>query len=209
MEGYIKVEGKDQKTPKFKILFNGSDTSNNKEGFFAFTPPERHETYSIVICSAIERNYEGVNTIDSISLPPGKRSRVVTISSTESEDGSHQIISDVYQEKSDGSLRHTTPLIDGRKTIDPEKTIILLLDPQHVSRIEPWNITLPDGFIKLPRIVLKNKSSDTTSALSTETLEQASAKSLLAALDMAPFHEPCKGSKRKIAKGKIKLAVIP
>ncbi len=200
LKGCIKIDGEDHKVPEIAILFNGSIMKSNREGLFAFPLAGQNSIYKIVICKSLDQNFENANTIETISLPEGQRSRIITLNCLESEDGSLICESETCTEQSDGSLSCKARRPNEAKSINTQNSIILLIDPDHVERIEPWNVKLADNFTKLPRIVLKNKSKKELSA--------ASAESLLYALDIKPFHEPIKGKKRRLSDGKVKLAVL-
>ena len=201
MQGCIKVDGNDQKVPEIRILFNGMETKNNREGLFAFPMARAHDTYKIIICQSLDQNFETANTIQTVSLPEEQRSRIITLNCLESGDGSLLCESDTCTEENDGSLSCQARKPLQARSIDTQNAIILLIDPELIERIEPWNVKLASNFTKLPRIVLKNKPR--------AELVQASAASLLASLDVKPFHELITGKKRRINDGKVKIAIIP
>lgn len=208
LQGCITVDtrnsqaGESQRVPEITVLFNGMQQKSNREGLFAFPLTNQSNSYKIVICKALDQNFENANTISGISLPAQHRSRVITLNCEGSEDGSLICQSETCTEKSDGTLSCQARKPDQAHSITTENSIILLIDPEHIERIEPWNVTLASNFVKLPRIVLKKKSR--------QDFNKVSAESILYALDVKPFHEPASGKKRTITKntGNIKIAVL-
>ncbi len=205
LKGYITVNGSDNhEIPKLSIIFNGTHAISNSDGFFAF-PITQHKTdvYKLVIAKTLDQNFQNANTIEDVSIPEGKRSRIITLNCQGSEDGSFMCESEVCTEQSDGSLSCQAEKPSKANSISTHNSIIILIDPEMIERIENWHHTvkLADNFVQLPRIVLKNRSK--------KELSTASAESLLYALDIKPFHEPIAGKKRHLTAGKIKQAILP
>ena len=91
--------------------------------------------------------------------------------------------------------------LNHKNFVIPKNSIIVLVDPKYVEKIEDWNINLPDNFIKLPRIVLK-------STIECDKLKRISAKSLLC-LEDSVFHERIgrKHSSPDVKNSKVKVTL--
>lgn len=200
LQGCIYVEGNENsKVPELTLIFNGMHTTT-KNGFFSIRVHDRSvENYKLVICKALQQNFEQANTLKEVALPANRRCEIISLV-CKKEDSSLQCSSQDCEEAADGVLTcKARDLPEGQK-IDEENTIIVCIDPKYVERLEPWNIKLAENFIKLPRIVLK-KNTD-------KELAQISAKSLLYSLDAQTFHEPIERKTQVIENGKVVLSLV-
>ncbi len=177
MRGCIKAETLTaDKMPQFRVLFAGKETMTNTEGFFSMPLEQQIYRYSLLICKNIKQNFVKTNTIRNVSMVPTDDYRYYEFEKTPQS----------------STWRQQEKRLDLERPIAPEGCVIILLDPAHVSRIEPWRIDLSTQTVKLPAIVLKQE-------VSTSTLATASAESLLCSLDEKPFHETVKEEVMQLA----------
>ena len=177
MRGCIKAEVVSaDKMPQFRVLFAGKETMTNTEGLFTIPLDEAVKQYSLLICKNIKQNFVRTNTIRNVCMAPDDNYRYY-----EFEKMPHG-----------GVWRQQEKRLDTERPIAPEGCVIVLLDPEHVSRVEPWRLELGAKTIKLPAIVLKQE-------VNTSMLASASARSLLCSLDEKPFHETVKQEVKQLA----------
>ncbi len=178
LRGCIKVKGSVDKVPQIRILFEGRETVSNSEGFFSFPVDEQNiEKYSFVICKRIKQNFDKTNTLKHISALGNKEYRYYSFKKGTGGFG--------------GWLQRRKNL-NTKKFVLPQRSVIILLDPEHVESVETWNVELSNNILKLPMIVIKNDES-------LKKLQRRSAKSLLYSLDTRPFHESIKEAVKKPA----------
>lgn len=177
MRGCIKAEVVSaDKMPQFRVLFSGKETMTNTEGFFSIPLDEKITRYSMLICKNIKQNFVKTNTVRNVCMAHDDNYRYYEFEKMPHGDTWRQ------QEKR----------LDLERPIAPEGCVIVLLDPAHVSRVEPWRVELDQKTVKLPAIVLKQE-------VSTSMLATASARSLLCSLDEKPFHETVKEEVKQLA----------
>lgn len=177
MRGCIKSEvvSADQ-MPQFRVLFAGKETMTNTEGFFSMPLEQQIHRYSLLICKNVKQNFVKTNTVRNVCMAPSDDYRYYEFEKTPQS----------------STWRQQEKRLDLERPIAPEGCVIVLLDPAHVSRIEPWRIDFAAQTVKLPAIVLKQE-------VSTSTLASASAMSLLCSLDEKPFHETVKEEVKQLA----------
>ena len=177
MRGCIKSEVVSaDKMPQFRVLFAGKETMTNTEGFFSMPLDEQINRYSLLICKNVKQNFVKTNTVRNVCMAPADDYRYYEFEKTPQS----------------SSWRQQEKRLDLERPIAPEGCVIVLLDPAHVSRIEPWRIELAAQTVKLPAIVLKQE-------VSSSLLASASAQSLLCSLDEKPFHETVKEEVKQLA----------
>ena len=170
LRGCLRIDDFDEKIPEFRLCFKGKEVISNSEGFYSIPlGDEKPEYLSLVICRAFKQHFDKANTIKNVELIPDKDYKFYTI-------------------KKNGcgtTWVHQEATIDNKKFIIPENSLIVLIPPKYVDRVEPWNLKLASNSIPLPTIVLKKDFLG-------KQLERTSAKSLLYSLDKTAFHEPIK-----------------
>jgi hypothetical protein len=168
IKGNIKIEGQPDNMPQFRILFNGKETLSDKEGMFTIPldPGVALSNYSLLICQNIRQNFDKTNTVRNVGVQPTSDYRYFEC-----------------ERASWGNVwLHVEKKLSNEQYAAPERTLIVLLDPQYFDHIETWRIHLPPSVIKLPVVTLKK-------TISSSQLAHASARSVLESLDATPFHE--------------------
>lgn len=170
LRGCIRIDNYDEKIPEFRICFNGKETISNGEGFYSIPlGDEEFSTFSLVICRTFTQQFDKTNTIKSVALIPDKDYKCYTFTKRGGSD----------------SWTDQATNIDSKNFVIPPNSVIVLIPPKYIERLEAWETKLPSNYIKLPAIVLKKD-------VAGKSLERISAKSLLYSLDKTVFHEPIK-----------------
>ncbi len=186
MRGCIKAEATSaDKMPEFRVLFAGKETMSNREGFYSIPLEDSVKQYSMLICKNIKQNFVKTNTVRNVCMAPDDNYRYYE-----------------FEKMPHGrDWRQQEKRLDLERPIAPERCVIVLIDPDHVSRIEPWRLELGAKTIKLPAIVLKQE-------VNTSRLASASARSLLCSLDEKPFHETVKEEVKQLAQNSKVLVAL-
>ena len=181
LRGYIKIAGDEKKIPEFKIYYQGMETTNNSEGFFSFPLQEgKPKNLSLIIGKKVSPEFEKTNTIKNLNVKDNKRHQAFSLKQTSAENyGSLS-----WEEKK---------LEDKNLSIDPD-SVVILVDPKYVERLEKWSTPLASEDVQLPKIILKGSNN--------EKLQRASRKSLLYSLDSKPFHENISKRTQRMKDGK-------
>jgi len=188
IRGCIKLQNNLGKIPRFRILFDGKETMSNNEGFFSIPLDDSNiKHFSLIICKSVQQNFDQTNTIKNVSIPVKEKYRHFVFSRFGNRD----------------SWDQRENVIKSKKNfVLPPNCVVVLLDPDHVQDVEPWNIALSEDVIKLPALVLKNDTNP-------HTLATASARSLLESLDTTPFHQPVQEATRNVAhNAKVQVSVM-
>lgn len=166
MKGRITMDAYMEKIPQFRVICDGKETTSDSEGFFTMPLDFKElQEFSLIICKDVKHNFDRTNTIKHVSTIPSKDYRYFTFTRMSWGNRWQQ------QEKK----------FNKQKQIVPDRSIIVLIDPKSIERIDPWQIDLPENIIKLPIIVLKKDSH-----------AKASAYSILRSLNDTTFHESVK-----------------
>ncbi len=185
IRGMIRLPDASKKIPEFRILFAGKETLSNREGFFSVPVDDQDlEKYALVFCSTVNQTFDKKNTLKNIRIAPNTRYRYFSFKKNTWGNTWQQ------QEKR----------IDKRNRIIPNRSIIVLINPTYIDKIQPWNIDLPTNIVKLPTILLKE-------SISTKKIARASAKSLLHSLDTTIFHEPIKEEVQQTPNPKVAISL--
>ena len=193
LRGRIKLDGDDNaKTPQFRVLFAGKETMSNNEGFFSVPLDENLRKFSLLLCRSVKQHFEKTNTVKEVGVVPESDYYYVE-----------------FEKLGYGDLwRQQVLRLDAEKpVISEESSVIVLVDPSYVNRLEPWKIEVPSGTVKLPMIVLRQD-------IDLKTLGMESARSLLgSSMEAKLFHEPIKEEVRQVAqnnnaKGSIVVSVV-
>lgn len=181
LRGYIKMSGDEKKIPEFKIYYQGMETTNNSEGFFSFPLQEgKPKKISLIIGKKVSPEFEKTNTIKNLNVKENKRHQAFSLKQT--------------TEGNFGSLSWEEVKLDNDNlSIDPD-SVVVLVDPKYVDRLERWSTPLASGDVQLPKIILKNDNK--------KKLQRASRKSLLYSLDSKPFHENISKRTQNMKSGK-------
>lgn len=175
IRGCIKIEGSSDPLPEYRVLFDGKETMSNAEGFFSFpleNTPEKK--YRLVICKEIKQHFDKFNTLKSMSLSPALTYNYFSLKKNNWTGGW-----DTKEKK-----------LTKRNYVVPEHSVVVLIAPKYIERVDVWTAQLPANSIKLPCIVLKKN-------IDHKKLARASAKSLLKSLDSTSFHEPVVQANKK------------
>lgn len=181
LKGLIQAPENINELPRIKILFAGQQTKIDSEGFYSF-PLEKSSSLSecnLLICNQINSNFNGINTIENLSINPHKKHRFFSLKKIELKDNKYK------WNWSEQTLQQNDFII-------PQNCIVVLIHPKYFERIDEWQIQLMDSFIGLPKIVLKNN-------ILNNKLTRTSAKSHLYTLDNQYFHETIKQESKKFA----------
>jgi len=193
--GYLKAPDSIEHVPPFRILFAGKSVVNNKEGIFTIKLAEDAKdinSFYLLFVGRIRQNFEKINTIENLAVDPAKHNRFFRIFRTASEENPHSF-SWHFEEENFSEKRFTSP----------ENCVVVVLNPAYVDHLEEWQVSLPDNYLKLPKIVLKDNVSDDVTpedeARGRYTLRRASAKSLMYTLDTLPWHEKTTTEKKEFS----------
>jgi hypothetical protein len=167
IKGCIKLQNWVDDIPEFRVLFEGEETLTDENGFFTLWADEGNlQKYRLIITRGIRHIVNKRNTLKNLQIIPDKNYLCYSFKKLGDDQGLW--------------VRESKKL-DHKNFIVPKNSIILLVDPKYVDRVEDWNICLAENIIKIPRIVLKSE-------IEMDRLKRLSAKSLLY-LDDSVFHE--------------------
>jgi len=177
LKGLIQAPEHIKTLSPIRIFFAGNQTSNNNEGFFSF-PIENSNLNKcyFLICNQIIQNFDGVNTIESLSINSIIKHRFFSLKKILLKDDNYKW---EWKEKSLGK----------KNFVIPPNCIVFLIHPKYVEKLDEWKIKLMNQFIALPKIVLKSN-------VSAKNLNRTSAKSLLYSLNSRLFHQTIKEEKK-------------
>jgi hypothetical protein len=166
-KGAIKIENFVDDIPEFRVLFEGQETLVDENGFFTFSINDPDlQKYRLIITRKIQHIVNKKNTFTNLNVIPNKNYLCYSFKKLGHDQG-------IWLQKE--------RKLNRKNFVVPKNSIIVLIDPKYVEKIEDWNISLAENFIQLPRIVLK-------STIKTNKLKRISAKSLLC-LENSLFHE--------------------
>lgn len=181
LRGSIKIDGDNSKLPRFKMYFDGIETTNNNDGFFQF-PIESGmlQNCGIIICNKIKHDFGKHNTVVSFGLIPDMNYRYFRYTNQGPKGGEW--------------IEESKDLNKGHLQIPPN-TVVLTLNPAYFDRIEPeWPGNFDAESFKLPRLVLKSGQR--------KKIDRKAVKSLLYSFEMSPFHTQVKHAHKDIGEGK-------
>lgn len=171
LKGYIHAPENMEKVPEFRILFNGKQTTNDSEGFYAIpTENANIKKYYILISSNIIPTFSGTNTIENLTINSTKNYKFFSCKKSFDQDEN-----EIWTIKE--------KFLSLKQFNIPENTIILLINPKYVQKLETWKIQFLKGFSPVPKIILNEY-------ISKKKFTKRSVKSLLYSLDSQYFHEP-------------------
>ncbi|MCB9493269.1 MAG: hypothetical protein H6679_03270 [Epsilonproteobacteria bacterium] len=188
LKGCINVSDPTQKAPPFKVYFAGKEVNSDEEGFYSFplNGEEIPEKIGFVITKAVDF-VSDKNTVEYLQLLPEKRYRYFSLK----KHGRKKFAVWSSKEKN----------LEKKEYTIPEQSVIVMIDPKHVAKVEDWELDASTDIIKLPVIHLTKHE--------TEELRRLSAKSLLYALDSKPFHETIKEEKKNSSdNNKVKISLM-
>ncbi len=187
IKGSFKLLKDSDYIPELEVAYDGVSTINNREGFFSIPLFDSNfNQFSLIISNKITCTIGKNNTIKNFGIIPNKNYK-------------HFIFTRTLGADENWLWREEKELKDDFAI--PERAIVVRLNPAFVSHLEPWDlVSMSSSIIKLPRIVL-------LPSLATErqSIQRASAKSLLYALDTKPFHEHNKEKKGVHGNGLIEV----
>ncbi len=167
VKGAIRIENRVDDIPEFRVFFEGQETLTDEDGFFSFPINDQDiQKYRLIITRKIQHVVDKKNTFASLKVIPDKNYLGFSFKRLGHGQG-------IWLQKE--------KKLNRKNFVIPKNSIILLVDPKYVERIEEWNVNLADNFIKIPRIVLK-------STIEFDKLKRISAKSILC-LEDSVFHE--------------------
>jgi hypothetical protein len=177
IRGHICVnENSGDTIPDIKILFNGMETLSNQEGFYSFPLDEEPKKFRLILSNYLKNSFRGPNTIEDFRISPDRSYKYFSLTNTRSPEGC--IL----------SIKEKT--MDSKNFVVPKNTVVVMIDPKYVEKIEPWNAKLSENCIRLPKIFLKSEMKNN------KKLQRAAAKSILNSLDIRPFHANVKEQKK-------------
>ena len=167
VKGSIRIANWVDDIPEFRVFFEGQEALTDENGFFTFPVNENDlQKYRLIITRKIQHVVDKKNTFANLKVIPDKNYLGYSFKKLGHNQG-------IWLQKEKNLTRKNFAI--------PKNSIIVLVDPKYVEKIEEWNVSLADNFVKLPRIVLKSK-------IEFNKLKRISAKSLLC-LEDSVFHE--------------------
>ncbi len=167
IKGSIRIADWVNDIPEFRVLFEGQEALTDEDGFFTFPINENDlQKYKLIITRKIQHVVDKKNTFANLKVIPDKNYLCYSFKKL----GHHQ-----------GIWLQKEKKLNRKNFVIPKNSIIVLVDPKYVEKIEEWNLALAENFIKLPRLVLK-------ASIEFNKLKRISAKSLLC-LEDSVFHE--------------------
>jgi hypothetical protein len=187
IKGAIRISNWVDDIPEFKVLFEGQESLTDENGFFSFPVDNSDlQKFKLIITRKIQHAVDKKNTFTNLKLIPDKKYLCYSFKKLGHNQG-------IWLQK-EKNLKQKNFVI-------PKKSLIVLIDPKYVEKIEEWNVSLADNFIKLPRIALK-------STIGQDKLKRISAKSLLC-LEDSVFHERAGRVNAPDAKNSILKVTLP
>ena len=167
-KGYIEACALSETTPQYAIFYNGMHIYSDAEGFYTLPSVETSSPLNLLICKRTiekkEHEKESAHTtIRHFIVPEGEN---------------YKFYADITKK----NIPEQTELTNNEI---PYNTIVICMDPAHIDSIAPWEISLCNKLIKLPKIVLSNRLSHTELSYSAQNCS-------LYALDIARWHAPVK-----------------
>ncbi|MFH1461595.1 MAG: hypothetical protein ABIF12_01485 [bacterium] len=166
LRGYIQANQNWKKIPEFRILFNGKQVVSDENGFYSFPIENKINKFHFLICKNVEQNFEKINTVKNLSLKFEKPYKYYSFTKT----GTGNVW-----------IKKEKDLSNKNFTIH-KNSVIALINPDYIEKIEPWMLNLDPKFLNLPKIVFKD-------SLEEKVVQRGSAKSLLYSLDSTVFHK--------------------
>lgn len=173
LRGYIQANQNWKKVPEFRILFNGKQVISDENGFYSFPVENRINKFHFLVCKNIEQNFDKINTIKNLSLKFEKPYKYFSFTKT----GTSNVWIKTEKDLSNKNFKIH------------KNSVIALINPDYVEKIEPWKLNLEPKFLNLPKIVFKDN-------LEEAVVRRGSAKSLLYSLDTVVFHEKITNDKK-------------
>lgn len=165
-KGVLQAKSTIEDLPAFRIYFDGKVAISDDNGFYSFPVDDLDMTkYRLVITRRLQHVFNKGNTLDAFRLIPEKNYACYTFKKL----GRY------------GSWVKMEKRLNHKRFILPKRSIVVLINPKYVARVEEWNAELSKNVLKLPKIVLK-------SSVSEKELRRVAAKSVLY-LEDAVFHE--------------------
>ena len=167
VKGSLRIANWVDDIPEFRVFFEGQEALTDEDGFFTFPINDTDlQKYKLIITRKIQHVVDKKNTFANLKVIPDKNYLGFSFKKLGHNQG-------IWLQKE----KH----LNRKNFVIPKNSIIILVDPKYVEKIEEWNVTLAENFIKLPRIVLKP-------TIEFNKLKRISAKSLLC-LEDSVFHE--------------------
>ncbi len=167
IKGCIKIQNWVDDIPEFRVLYEGEETLTDENGLFTLLADENAlQKYKLIITRRIRHIVNKRNTFKNLQIIPDKNYICYSFKRLGQEQG--------IWIRENKKLEH-------KNLIVPKNSIIILIDPKYVDKIEDWNISMAENIIKLPRVIIKP-------SIDIAKLKRLSAKSLLF-LDDSAFHE--------------------
>lgn len=186
LRGFIESSDKNELLPEYTILFRGSQTKSNSEGFFVFPLASECEDtftqYRLLLIKRVAYAYEKVNTIKGLSIPTNEPYRLFDCFKDATGQWTFREITDQSSNILDIS----------------DSTLIILINPKYVQAVQPWKIALPASVIKVPKLTLS----------SGKDYSRAANKSVLNALDGQVYHETITHEHRYSESGLSKMSIV-
>ena len=186
LHGVIQQSDSSSYVPEYTILFRGSQTKSNSEGFFIFPlSGEKLETflrYRLLLVKRVNYVYEKINTISTLQIP---------------ESEPYRLYDCVKNSAAEWDFTEITNHID-KAAVVTDDTLIVLVNPKYIDRVESWKISLHSSIVKGPKIILKETGQNA----------RAATKSVLGALDGQVFHETIVHQYRYPESGKAKISIV-
>jgi len=171
LKGLIEAPASIARVPEFAIHFAGKQEFNNEDGFFTFTLDEIAD-FSLLITESFSPNFEQ-NTEQHAKRHHGTIAQFMIDKETP-----HRYFE--RAEVGEDILWQERPLATPQLSI-PDKTIIIIMDPSIVERVESWHLESSKNCLQGPKIVLKNTA--------IKEIGMASLKSLAHAPEVGRYFE--------------------
>ena len=152
--------------PKFKILYNGYEFTTDKYGFYTIKIDKNIKKLNLLITKDIVINKEKFNTVNGFKLKSNSNYKFYSFNLSFAKD--KWFIDNSCNLEVD--------------SIIPSDFIIILMDPDLVSKVTISNLKNSNNILHLPKIVLKDK-------IDFSLLDDEAVKSLISSLDKSSFHE--------------------
>ena len=174
LKGCLKTPRDWKNIPEFRFFYDGKETVNDNEGFFTFPIEENIDKFSIIICKDIKQNFDGINTIENMTIRTDKPYLMYSFKRTLTNET-------VWLQKGKD--------LEKRGFIIPQNCLVAVINPKYIEDVKPWEIKLSNNFVKLPQIIIKSEIKE-------KRIKREAAKSVLRSLDSIPFHERIKTTKK-------------
>jgi hypothetical protein len=132
LKGCLKTPRDWKNIPEFRFFYDGKEAVNDNEGFFTFPIEENINKFNIIICKDIKQNFDGINTIENLSVRTDKPYLMYSLKRT------------------------LTKYLEKKGFIVPQNCLVAVINPKYIEEVKPWDIKLSGNFVKLPQIILKS-----------------------------------------------------